>query len=100
MMLISTCMLAAVMGWTDVPVKHIGAPASDLDAGWLREPDPREHGARAHHGVLLSTFTDDTITVEFHVPSPGQLRLLGRVGEGAVVQHHAVDPDRSIGARL
>lgn len=75
-MLISTCMLAIAMTGTDVPVKHIGAPASDLDAGWLREPDPREHGTRSHHGVLDSTFVDESVTLQLHVPGHGPLRLL------------------------
>ena len=75
-MLISTCMLAIAMTGTDVPVKHIGAPASDLDAGWLREPDPREHGTRSHHGVLDSIFVDESVTIQLHVPGHGPLRLL------------------------
>jgi hypothetical protein len=76
MMLISTCILAAIVGSADVPVKHIGAPAEDLHSGWLREADPREHGARAHHGVFESTFINSSVTIELTVPGGRPLRLL------------------------
>lgn len=75
-MFISTCILAAAAGWVDVPVKHIGAPAGDLHAGWLREADPREHGARAHHAVFEDTFSGGSVTIELTVPGGRPLRLL------------------------
>tara|TARA_B100001121_G_scaffold217377_1_gene190779 strand:- start:5289 stop:7187 length:1899 start_codon:yes stop_codon:yes gene_type:complete len=81
-MLLSTCILALGTTSFDVPVKHLGAPAVELDRGWLREPDPATHGARARHSVHETTFVGDTAEFTVEVPSGESLKLLP-AGDGS-----------------
>lgn len=75
--MLATCIvLSLTSGTMDVPVKHLGASAADLDRGWLVEPDPREHGTRSHHAVHDAIFVDDVATLRIEVPAGGVLKLL------------------------
>ena len=81
-MLLTTCILALGSTTIDVPVKHIGAPPADLDRGWLREPDPATHGARAQHSVHETTFVGNTAVFTVEVPVTDHLKLLP-AGDGS-----------------
>ncbi|MDG1898514.1 MAG: hypothetical protein P8I74_01475 [Phycisphaerales bacterium] len=75
--MLATCFILSLLaGTTDVTVKHLGAPPSDLDRGWLVEPDPREHGTRSHHSVHEAIFVDGLATIRIEVPRGGMLKLL------------------------
>lgn len=95
-MLLTTCILALGASSFDVPVKHIGAPASDLDRGWLREPDPSRHGARAHHSVHDGVFADGLARFEIEIPAGDVLKLLP-AGDGS--EHWTIEAISPSGVR-